>query len=177
MTLTQRISTRPCYRALAVIAAVLLAHSGSLSHRVAEQPATSCQADPLTIPPTKHESKLAAYFRSKGSPAPERMAHAVSQTSVPRLMAAVAVVESNGKVNAVNRHSKARGAFQVKEKFHGRVRVHQGAEVVQALQSERILSDLIEEKGTLKKALNAYGGSTDGVYARVVLAELQEVPR
>ena len=90
-------------------------------------------------------------------------------------MAAVAAVESGGKVNAINKHSKARGAFQVKEKYHGRVRIHQGAEVAQALQSERILADLIEEKGTLKKALNAYGGSSD--YARVVLAELQNVPR
>jgi len=92
-------------------------------------------------------------------------------------MAAVAAIESNGKVNAVNKHSKASGAFQVKEKYHGKVPTHQGAEVVQALQSERILSELLEEKRTLRKALNAYGGSSDGDYARLVLAELQNVPR
>lgn len=172
--LVKRICRKPGYKIAFVLGLVVLAQSIDYQADVAQLAAK----EPVVIPPTVQEVKLAGYFKAKGSAAPDRMAHAVCQTSVPRLMAAVAVVESGGSVHAVNKQSKAKGAFQVKEKHWGKVALHPGAEVPQALQSERILAELLDEKGgSLPRALNAYGGDTKGRYSRVILAELQGVPR
>ena len=127
------------------------------------------------IPEPSKWYELADYFSRKGSPHPERMATAVLETQKPRLLAAIATVESNGKETAYNKSSKAKGAFQVKSKHWGRV----GHDVVeQALQADRILNDLYDEKDrNLRKTLNAYGGDTKGRYAVAVLKELESVPK
>lgn len=170
MTLTQRITTKPGYRLLLI--AALIAGGMTVDYR------TNVKIDstPIVIPePAKH-MELADYFDRKGSPHPERMATAVLETKKPRLLAAIAAVESSGgKETAVNKRSKAKGAFQVKQKHWGRV---PNDVVEQALQADRILNDLYDENdGNLRKTLNAYGGSKDGKYARLVLSELQNVPR
>lgn len=127
------------------------------------------------VAPTPQQIALTDYFQRKGSPHPERMATAVLETKKPRLLAAIASVESGGKETAKNRKSGAKGAFQVKERHWGRVK-HDAVE--QALQADRILDDLYDESdGNLKRTLNKYGGDTRGHYAKMVLAELQNVPR
>jgi len=118
---------------------------------------------------------MSAYFESKGSPDPHRMATAVLETSKPRLMASIAVRESRGNPKAVGDGGKAKGAFQVWPKHHGKV----SKDVVeQALQSERILDELIaENNGDLRKALRAYNGEQKkNVYAQNILKELQNIP-
>lgn len=125
---------------------------------------------------TARQIELADYFQRKGSPHPERMATAVLETKKPRLLAAVAVVESQGKTTAYNRKSKAKGAFQVKEKYWGKV----NRDVVQqALQADRILDELYNaNNGDIKKTLNAYGGDkTKKQYANLILKELENVPK
>jgi hypothetical protein len=118
---------------------------------------------------------LTAFFARKGSPDPQRMATAVLETKRPRLMAAIAVRESGGNPKAVGDGGKSKGAFQVQDRHHGRV---SSDPVEQALQSERVLNELIaENNGNLKKALNAYNGDTRRkVYAQNILSELSNVP-
>jgi hypothetical protein len=119
-------------------------------------------------------SKLTEYFRPT-SRNPEVMATAVLMTQSPRLMAAIAKVESGGnphikKGGYRGRHS---GAFQVNPKLHGRV---SSDPIRQALQSEAILSELTATM-PIKKALSIYGGDSSSRYQRRVLAELASVPR
>ena len=121
------------------------------------------------------QSKLAAYFKKNGSKTPEEMADAVLRTKNPRLLAAVARIETNG--NPAKRGAgylkKHDGAFQVNSKHWGKVS-HDPIE--QALQAEAILTELTHEKG-LVAGLNAYGGDTRGKYAKMILAELVSVPK
>lgn len=122
----------------------------------------------------RHDA-MSRYFEKKGNPTPQRMATAVLETTRPRLMASIAVRESHGNPKAVGDGGKSRGAFQVQGRHHGRV---SNDPIEQALQSERILDELIaENNGNLKKALSAYNGErTRKVYAKNVLAELVNVP-
>ena len=121
------------------------------------------------------QSKLAAYFKKNGSKTPEEMADAVLKTKSPRLLSAVAVRETGGNPNVRSTGYRKRhhGAFQVNPKHWGKV-PHDPIE--QALQAEAILTELTHEKG-LVAGLNAYGGDTRGKYAKMILTELQDVPR
>lgn len=133
------------------------------------------------VPPPMREIAMREYFRRKGSPVPHTMAKAVLATSQPRLMASIAVRESNGNPKAVGDGGKSKGAFQVK-KEHWRHLLYEkkvsNDAVTQALDSERILEALVaENNGNLKKALNDYGGDrTRKVYAKNILDELANVP-
>jgi hypothetical protein len=120
-------------------------------------------------------NKFTSYFQKNGSRTPEVMAYAILQTRSPRLLASIAVVESGGNSHIRNTGYKKRyhGSFQVDPKIWGTV-PHDA--VGQALQAERILEELVGEKGTILAALNSYGGDTRGKYARTILRELQEVP-
>lgn len=121
--------------------------------------------------------KMSAYFRKNGSPEPEVMANAVLRTRNPRLLAAVARVESNGRpaLRSTGYRKRHHGAFQVSSKDWGKVSPN-AAE--QALQAEAILKELVEEKGGIISGLNQYGGDkTHKRYARTILAELEQVPR
>jgi hypothetical protein len=115
------------------------------------------------------------YFKKVGSKQPERMANAIIQTKQPRLYAAISVVESGGNPSIHKSGYKKRhyGAFQVNPKHWGRVSQDP---VEQALQAENILQELVQEKGSLKRALSAYGGDSTNKYQRRVLAELVRVP-
>jgi hypothetical protein len=121
-------------------------------------------------------TKMGLYFKKNGSKNPEEMAVAVSKTKSPRLLAAIAVVETGGNSHIRKGGYKKRhdGAFQVSSKHWGAV-PHDAAG--QALQAERILTELIVDKKNIKVALNYYGGDTHGKYANSILKELQEVPR
>lgn len=167
---------------MGVFAALFLIIIGMVMGMVILQLARSCDRAPEPVAASQNcagcHNKMASYFKSKGSRNPERMAYAVLRTGSPRLLAAMAVVESDGNSNIRNTGFKKRhsGAFQVNAKLHGRV--PQDA-VSQALQAETILNELVEHK-PLVAALNHYGGESDlkrGKYAYNVLAELNEVPK
>ena len=120
------------------------------------------------------QTTLTEYFRKAGSRSPEDMADAVLNTRSPRLLAAVAVVESGGNPTVRNAGYKRRhdGAFQVNPRLHGRVSTDP---IKQALQAESILCELAETM-PIKKALSVYGGDSTSKYQRRVLAELTRVP-
>ena len=119
-------------------------------------------------------AKMTAYFRRNGSPVPEQMATAVLMTKRPRLLAAIATIETNGnpaKRNAgyKNRHS---GSFQVNPYHWGRVSKDP---IEQARQADSILDELTADYG--HKAISVYGGDSTNKYQRTVLAELVSVPK
>jgi hypothetical protein len=122
------------------------------------------------------QGKLAAYFKANGSKTPEEMANAVLKTKSPRLLAAVAVRETGGNPSIRNGGYKKRhqGAFQVNPKHWSKV---PNDAIGQALSAEKIIIDLVEEKGDIVSALNAFGGDkTKKKYAQTILSELSNVP-
>lgn len=105
-----------------------------------------------------------AFFDRHGSSDPASMAKAVlaTQPDYRPLMAAVAVVESNGHPAAVGDDGKSRGAWQVQPRHWGAVPRNVEA---QARQAERILVELVdavEHRGVLRwrEALARYNGGT-----------------
>ena len=95
-------------------------------------------------------------FQTAGSPDPHLMATACRTTKNPKLMAAVAIVESNGTPHAVGR-SGERGAWQVIPKVWGSVPKSADG---QAKQAERILDELVaaSPRRSLRCALARYNG-------------------
>lgn len=87
-------------------------------------------------PLSQAQIKYEDVFKTNGSTHPEAMAKAVLATKKPKLMAAIAIKESNGNPNAVGDSGASKGAFQVQSKHWGPVPTNA---VDQALQSERIL--------------------------------------
>lgn len=122
---------------------------------------------------SKHAA-MTEYFRKAGSITPEAMAEAVLATKSPRLLAAVAKVETGGNphIRRGGRKGMHAGAFQVNSKIHGRVSMDP---VKQALQAEAILSELTETM-PVKRALSIYGGDPSSRYHKTILAELVRVP-
>ena len=98
--------------------------------------------------------KLADAFHNAGSADPHLMAKACRATKDPKLMAAVAIVESNGTPHAVGR-SGERGAWQVIPKVWGSVPKSADG---QARQAERILDELVaaSPRRSLLQGLSAY---------------------
>lgn len=106
---------------------------------------------------TAEQMEYREFFRRHGSPVPDQMAVAVTSTKRPALMAAIAVVESNGTPDAVGDAGKAHGAFQVWPDHWGPVPSDPAG---QAAQAERILDALVESRGDLRRGLAAYNGGT-----------------
>jgi len=124
---------------------------------------------------------LSRFFESKGSPDPRRMATAVLETNRPRLMASIAIRESHGNPKAVGDGGRSKGAFQTQPRHWSKLMHEKKVSkdpVIQALDSERILDDLlVENNGNMKKALSAYNGErTRKVYAQNILKDLEMVP-
>ena len=97
---------------------------------------------------TSEQAEYRDFFKGHGSPAPEQMAVAVTQTKRPALMGAIAVVESNGDPKAVGDNGASKGAFQVQSKHWGKV---PATAVEQALQAERILEELLSSRRALRR--------------------------
>lgn len=97
---------------------------------------------------TSEQAEYRDFFKGHGSPAPEQMAIAVTQTKRPALMAAIAVVESNGDPKAVGDKGASKGAFQVQPKHWGKVPT---TATEQALQAERILEELLSSARHLRR--------------------------
>lgn len=108
---------------------------------------------------TDQQKSFINFFIRHGSPVPEEMAVAVTQTKRPALMAAIAVKESNGNPKAVGDSGNAKGAFQVWGKHWGKV---PSTATEQALQAERILDELVADapRGSLRRGLAAYNGGS-----------------
>jgi len=140
----------------------------------------SCDKDPQPMEPMgclqchNYKMQLTAYFKRNGSKTPEEMAYAVLQTKSPKLLAAMAVVESDGNHAVRNTGYKKRhhGAFQVNPRHWGKVPANP---VNQAKQAERILEDLTD-KHPIKTALSIYGGDSTDSYQKKILTELTRVP-
>ena len=99
------------------------------------------------------------FFKAQGSKEPEAMAIAVSHTKNPKLMAAIAVVESNGNPKAVGDSGASIGAFQVQPRHWGKVSSDNA--LMQALQAEKILDELLaDSRGRLRQSLARYNGGT-----------------
>lgn len=103
-----------------------------------------------------------AFFDRNGSSSPTVMARAVKavQPDNRPLVAAVAVVESNGHPQAVGDGGRSRGAWQVQARHWGEVPRDAAA---QALQAEQILMELVaavEQREVLRwrTALARYNG-------------------
>lgn len=112
---------------------------------------------PFTLTP--QQMGYAEFFRKHGSPAPEVMAIAVTQTKRPALMSALAIAESNGDPQAVGDNGDSKGAFQVQEKHWGPV---SESPVQQALQAEKILEELVQaSRGRLRYGIARYNGGTN----------------
>jgi hypothetical protein len=120
------------------------------------------------------QMSMTIYFKNNGSKTPEEMAYAVLQTKSPKLLAAMAVVESDGNHTVRNTGYKKRhhGAFQVNPRHWGKVHANP---VDQAKQAERILEDLTN-KHPIKTALSVYGGDSTDSYQKRILTELTRVP-
>lgn len=119
---------------------------------------------------------LADAFQTAGSPDPHLMAKACRATKDPKLMAAVAIVESNGTPHAVGR-SGERGAWQVIPKVWGNVPKSADG---QARQAERILNELVvaSPRGSLLQGLSAYNtGSYNSKVGRQYAMKVMEVRR
>ena len=93
---------------------------------------------------TRQQEVYKDFFVKHKSPEPEAMAVAVSHTKNPKLMAAIAVVESNANPKAIGDKGASKGAFQVQEKHWSRVK---DDALTQALQSEKILHELMPDRG------------------------------
>lgn len=118
------------------------------------------------------ETKLAAFFARQGSPAPIEMSKAVAKRKRPRLLAAVAAVESNGNPAAVGKVGEVT-AWQIREIIWGDAGTTTEAHSKKA---EDILEALIAENhGNLRRALSAYNGDQSGRYAAKVMKKVSEV--
>lgn len=126
-----------------------------------------------------HNRKMAMsrYFEKHGSPTPDEMAEAVLKRKSPKLLARIAVVETNAdptkrKYGYKKRHD---GAFGVNRNDWGKVSENP---VEQAIQAEMALDDFTKSsKNKIRVALNNYGGDkTKQEYADKILKEFSEVP-
>ncbi|NTV50958.1 MAG: lytic transglycosylase domain-containing protein [Geobacteraceae bacterium] len=175
----ERIMTRPGYRLLVVFMLIGLAGTVEYQTEVIQERMDrehAAEVARLKSVLTFKEAQLAEFYARQGSPAAVEMARATAQAKRPRLMAAIAAVESNGSPKAIGKAGE-RGAWQVMPFFHGDVPADPAG---QMMQSEQLLDELLDQHGgNIKRAVKAYNG--DGVkadaYSRRVLAMLAEVPR
>jgi len=116
------------------------------------------------------------YLKKSGSRSPIDMTYAIFKTKRPKLMLAMAVVESDGNYTVRNGGYKNmhHGAWQVNPKWWGEV---PDKVDLQALQAEHIIDTYLEQTGgDLIKALNKYGGCSKGKYASSIMNEMKNVP-
>jgi negative regulator of sigma E activity len=157
---------------MAILAAFLI--TGYIENDVNEQEAKIQKEQSEILAKRSNQSNMEAYFRSNGSPFPEVMAKAVTQPTIkrPRTLAAIAIVESNGNPKAKGKSGEI-GAFQILP-IHGKAK----NVFTQAEQADRLLQELLDERGSLPAAIKGYNGTGKkaDVYRRKVLAQLERVP-
>lgn len=149
----QKKQDRTILKPLAVFAGVVIAAAAfthgcmdSFNKTAAIQRQQAFAAQP---PLTSEQEEYRKFFAKHGSPAPVEMAKAVTAVKPHNrpVLAAVAVVESNGNPKAVGDGGSSHGAFQVQPRHWSKVST---SPVQQALQAERILEALVESRGSLR---------------------------
>lgn len=127
---------------------------------------------------TDKEWRMKMYFVKNGSKSPEDMALAVLARRSPRLLARIAVVETNGNphLRAYGYKKKHDGAWGVNREYWG---VVSKDPMWQAMQAEFALETKTKEAhNNIVVALNNYGGDVSKqTYANTVLSKLAEVPK
>lgn len=129
---------------------------------------TSLQILVGTTAQSKAHDALAGIFKQHGSPEPVEMAKAVMSTNNPALLAAVAIVESNGNTQAIGDNGKSTGAFQVQNRYWGDVPDNPDH---QAQQAQAIIDGLLDSRRCLWRALQYYNGGRSGSTASAEYAD------
>jgi len=129
----------------------------------------------VTADTLDHHLEMVTYFHKIKSPSPQDMAVAVLSTKSPKLLAAMAKIETGGDYTKRNTGYKKRhhGAWQVNPTYWGAV---SNKPVHQAIQAEKVLVALLtESNGEIRTALNKYGGDSTDAYSNKILAELESM--
>ena len=174
MTLYERITTKPGYRLLLVLALAVTMMNLDFIWEEEQQ-----KAAPVVVesrPQTAQEAKYEQFFRKHNSPAPKQMAQAVMKAKTPRkrLLASVAVVESNGNPAAKGKAGE-KGAWQIIEREWGTVPPAHRPDL-QADQATIILEQLIKDSnGNLRQALCRYNGDRSGAYSAKVMRKVAQL--
>ena len=160
------------YKIIIIIIVVVLA-VGSIE-RATDYADLSVKPKKTIVELSAREAKLAGFFVEHGSSQPIELARTVAKMKRPKLAAAQAVIESNGRPEAIGKapyHEK--GIWQVIEAEHGITPPDiQG----QARQYEQIMEQMIKESdGNLNKALSLYNGDKSGRYSAKVRLKIQEM--
>lgn len=169
---------------LLVIASIVMIRESLLEVKVERPPAKSMLKESLEKQKLTKDQKndmvvrqaLIDYYKKSGSRSPVDMMYAIMQTKRPKLMAAISVIESNGNYTVRNGGYKNEhhGAWQVNPRWWGKV---PNQADLQAKQAEFILDIyLYQTGGDLIKALNKYGGCSQGKYATSIMNEMKNVP-
>lgn len=183
----QKKQDRTILRPLAIFAGVVIAAStltyGCLDGVGKTAVIQQRQAFAAQPPLTSEQEEYRKFFAKHGSPAPVEMAKAVTATKPHNrpVLAAVAVIESNGNPKAVGDGGSSHGAFQVQPRHWSKV---SSSPVQQALQAERILEELVASNAgrQLRRGLITYNGGNNppGIsyrYADRVIALAKQVTR
>lgn len=123
---------------------------------------------------TELETRIAKFFIAKGVEDPVNKAVVIaSESKYPYVAAAQAYRESRVKVAAVG-NKKEKGAFQVREKYWGKV---PRSLEEQTRQHNKIMDDLLKEVETIPKAIQSYNGAGSEArkYKQMVCNYIQEI--
>lgn len=171
MTIHKRLTTKPGYKILLVLAAFGIAGNYDykdqlMVHQVA------AKAQVIEDRQANLEKKISVFMERENSPNSQEFARAIAKHKRPRLLAAVAAVESNGNPSARGKAGEI-GAYQVTPKHWGAVPKDIAGQTDQAA---KILEELLEaNSGRIKPALSAYNGDTTGRYADKVMAKASQL--
>ena len=96
-------------------------------------------------------------FKTYKSPHSIELGLAVNKTKYPKVLASIALVESNGDINAIGDAGKSKGAFQIQSRYWGPV---PKTATEQATQAENILDGLLRSnpKAPLRLHIARYNG-------------------
>lgn len=151
-----------------LLIAILILSGMTLVYKVDVAEETRAYVQPLEpIVLTPEQEGYRAFFKNHGSPAATEMAMAVTKAKPENrpILAAIAVVESNGTPWAVGDGGHSKGSMQVQAKHWGEV---PDTAEGQVLQAESILEDLLQDWGRLRcgrrrirSALASYNGGVE----------------
>ena len=169
---------KPGYRLLLIAGMVLYCGHLEYTTEVQMQKITELEHAKRLMEIQEH-SKVAQYsefLRKYNHPAPQVTAKAIHEgAKKPRVMLALAAQEQAGPKTKSRDKKGGYGIGQVTARHWGKV---PNDPVAQIMQSERILDELVDSKGSLSKGLEAYNGSGKAAkrYSRQVMSKLEGLP-
>lgn len=169
--------SKPGYKLVAIIIAVL--YCGHLEYTTEVQMERITQLEHakrlMEIQEHRKVADYVAFLKKYNHPAPTVTAKAIrAGAKKDRVMLALAAQEKAGPNTRSTDNKGSVGIGQVRAKHWGKVPY---SPVEQVMQSERILDELIDNKGSLAKGLEAYNGSGKMAkrYSRQVMSKLEEL--